>query len=252
MIVYKLPNANAGVIAVTGTAALLAALINTAGSTAVVFPGDINSVDLMPEDGDVRMFSDGNTPTASKGRLLKAGTVYRFRGIDFNNLRLIRTGSSNVAMNVAIGFTDPTDLQDSSSGVGAGSGNATGGTHLQGATKVRTAFAAGVTLTAGAGNTTSSTIDLSGAYGAQVNLQITNGATGPTIAGQVQVMVANDAAGTLFVNYGGAWVASVANSAVSSISIDIPVGVAAVKIVSGSNTAQNVTLDADISVITAL
>jgi hypothetical protein len=132
----------------------------------------------------------------------------------------------------------------------------TGGTDvpmsLPGAVKTRTALAAAVTMTAGAGNVSSSTVDLSAAYGAQVNIQITNGATGPTVAGQVQVQVANDTVPTLWVNYGGALVASVTNSAVTSWSVEIPQGVAAVKIVSGSNTAQACTLDADISVVTAL
>ena len=126
MFVYKLPNANASVIAVTSTATLLKNLINTAASTTATFPGDITAVDLIIEDGDVRMFSDGNTPTASKGVLLKQGTTYRFRGIDFHNIRLIRTGSTNVAVSVQIGYTDGGDLQDSSAGGGSSSGSTTG------------------------------------------------------------------------------------------------------------------------------
>jgi hypothetical protein len=118
MIIYKLPNANAGVIAVTGTATLLKDLINTAGSTTATFP-ELNAVDLIVEDGDVRMYADGNTPTASKGELLKQGTTYRLRGADFHNIRLIRTGSSNVAVGVRLGFTEGQDLQDSSAGGGA-------------------------------------------------------------------------------------------------------------------------------------
>jgi hypothetical protein len=107
-------------------------------------------------------------------------------------------------------------------------------------------------MTAGAGNVTSSTIDLTGSYGTQLDIQLTNGATGPTIAAQVQIQVAADSGGTLFVNFGGALVGSTANSAVTSWSIDLPIGVGAVRLVSGSNTGQNVTLDADYSKVTAI
>jgi len=109
MTIYKLPNANNGVIAVTSTATLLKDLINTAGSTTMTFPGDLNAVDLHIEDGDVRMYDDGNTPTATKGMLLAEGTVYRYRGINFHSIKLIPTGGTNVAVSVRIGYTDGQD-----------------------------------------------------------------------------------------------------------------------------------------------
>jgi len=59
-------------------------------------------------------------------------------------------------------------------------------------------------------------------------------------------------AGTLFVNFGGALVASTANLAVTSWSLDLPIGVARVRLVSGSNTGQPTTLDADISNVTVI
>lgn len=119
-------------------------------------------------------------------------------------------------------------------------------------TKSRTSINSGTTMTAGAGNVTSATQDLTATYGAQLDIKLTNGATGPTIPAQVQVQVAADAAGTLFVNYGGPLIGSVTNSAVSSWSVDLPIGVGSFNIVSGSNTAQNVTLDADYSKVTAI
>lgn len=119
---YKLPNANASVIAVTNTATLLEALINTAGSSSVDFPHDLDAVDLVIEDGDVRMLYDGNTPTATKGILLQQGTIHRLRGIDFNNLKLIRVGGSNVAVGVQVGRSDPNDSATTSSGGGGGGG----------------------------------------------------------------------------------------------------------------------------------
>ena len=120
------------------------------------------------------------------------------------------------------------------------------------ATKVRTSIWSAQTLTAGAGNTTSSAVDLSAGYGAQVDIQLTNGGTGPTIAAQVQIQVANDTGGTLWTNYGGPLVGSVTASAVTSWSIQLPIGVARVRLVASSNTVQNVTVDADISNVTGI
>lgn len=119
-------------------------------------------------------------------------------------------------------------------------------------TKSRTSLFSAITLTAGAGNTTSSSLDLSTGYGAQVDIQLTNGATGPTVAAQVQIQVANDVAGTLFTNYGGPLVGVVTALGVQSWSIDLPIGVARVRLVAGSNTGQSVVVDADISNVTGI
>jgi hypothetical protein len=123
------------------------------------------------------------------------------------------------------------------------------------ATKSRTSIWSSQTLTAGAGDTASSVIDLSGAYGAQVNIKLTNGGTGPTVGAQVQAKVANDynaGSPTLLVNFGGAFGGGTENSGVYYCSIEVPVGVEAIELVAGSNTGQNVTVDADISIVTAL
>lgn len=119
-------------------------------------------------------------------------------------------------------------------------------------TKARTSIWSGTTLTAGAGNTTSSWVDINTGYGAQLNIKLTNGATGPTVAAQVQVVVANDTGHTLAVNFGGPLIGSVTNSATSQWSIDLPIGVCSVELVAGSNTVQNVTVDADISNVTGI
>lgn len=123
------------------------------------------------------------------------------------------------------------------------------------ATKTRTSIWASQTLTASAGDTTSSTIDLSGGYGALVNIKLTNGGTGPTVAAQVQVYTAtnyNGGSPTQWTKFGGALVGATANSAVREFAVDIPIGAAALKLVAGSNTGQNVTVDADIANVTAL
>lgn len=123
MILFGLQNANASTIAVTNTATLLKTLIDTAGSVTHVFPGGLNGIDLFVEDGDVRILFDGNAPTASKGLLLKQGTIHHFRAVDFHQARLIRTGSANVAVSVQIGFVE--DNEEVTNSAGGGSGGAT-------------------------------------------------------------------------------------------------------------------------------
>jgi hypothetical protein len=123
------------------------------------------------------------------------------------------------------------------------------------ATKIRTSIWSSVVLTASAGPTTSSWIDLSGGYGAQVNFRLSNGATGPTVPAQVQVQVANDynsGSPTLAMNFGGPCVGDINNTYTRDFSIEIPPGVEAIRLIAGQNTGQNVTVDADISNITAL
>ena len=123
------------------------------------------------------------------------------------------------------------------------------------ATKVRTAIWAAQSLAASSGNTTSTWIDLSGGYGAQVNFRLSNGVTGPTVPAQVQVQVANDYnAGSLTLanNFGGPCVGDINNGFTRDFSIEIPPGIEAVRLVAGSNTGQAVTVDADVSNITAL
>jgi hypothetical protein len=123
------------------------------------------------------------------------------------------------------------------------------------ATKSRTTIWSSQTLTAGAGNTSSSWVDLSGAYGAQLDIRLTNGATGPTVAAQVQILVAanyNSGSPSLPTWFGGAFVGGTTASEIDYISVEIPIGVAAIQLVAGSNTGQNVTVDADIAIVTGV
>jgi len=120
------------------------------------------------------------------------------------------------------------------------------------ATKSRTSIYSAQTLTAGAGNTTSSWIDIDTAYGAILNVVLTNGATGPTVAAQVQIQVANDTAHTLIVAYGLPLPGSTTNNDIVPYSVILPKEIVAFRLVSGSNTGQNVTLDADYSKVTGI
>lgn len=118
-------------------------------------------------------------------------------------------------------------------------------------TKAVSVLANAVTLTAGAGDTTSGVIVLDDGYGAGLHIQLKNGATGPTIPAQVQMQVSPN--NTVFYNFGGPLKGGTSNNGVSSWGgIEIPIGVEYLRIVSGSNTGQNVTLNAAVSEVTAV
>lgn len=117
-------------------------------------------------------------------------------------------------------------------------------------TKSVTAIWSGTTLTAGAADTTATAVVLDDGYGAGLCVKITNGGTAPTIPAQVQIQVSQD--NSEWYNYGGAMVGNTTNSGIESWSVDIPIGFEYLRLVGGSNTGQNVTVDADISEVTAL
>lgn len=106
MYIYKLANAAASKPVVTNAATTLLALITTAGSAAHGIPGTANAVDIIPEDGDIRILMDDNTPTAASGLLLKQGMFYALRNIPLTKIKLIRTAGSNVTCSVQVGQSD--------------------------------------------------------------------------------------------------------------------------------------------------
>ena len=118
-------------------------------------------------------------------------------------------------------------------------------------TKSRTSLYSSQTLTAGAADTTSSAVDVSASYETVLDITLVNGATGPTVAAQVKVQVAADTGGTLWVDL-CTLIGGTANSTTYSWTVAIPNAVQAFRTIAGSNTAQNVTLNADYSRITAL
>lgn len=118
-------------------------------------------------------------------------------------------------------------------------------------TKVATAIFNSQTLTAGAGDTTSSAVTLDDGYGAAMGIKLTNGAIGPTVSAEVQIQVSAD--NSEWYNFGGPLIGSAGNNDVNSWGgIEIPIGVEYLRLVAGSNTGQNVTVDADISEVTAV
>lgn len=115
--------------------------------------------------------------------------------------------------------------------------------------KTRTSIFDGQVLTAGAAATTSSVIDMSTYRAAALNVKLTNGATGPTVAAQVQIEVSAD--NSTWYKFGGPIAGQTGNNAVHSLGgIEIPVAVKYLRLVAGSNTGQNVTIDADITGVT--
>jgi len=117
-------------------------------------------------------------------------------------------------------------------------------------TKVVTVLDNNVTLTAAAGDHTSGVWTLDDGYGGQLNIKVTNGATGPTIAAQAQIWASPD--GTNYYKFGGALVATLGNAIVTSWSIPIPIGVEYLKVISGSNTGQDVVIRVEGSEVTAI
>ena len=115
-------------------------------------------------------------------------------------------------------------------------------------TKVVTVLDNNVTLTAGAADHDSSVWDLQDGYGGILNVKITNGATGPTVAAAIQVNISQD--NSNFYKFGGQYPSTLGNNVVTSWSIYIPAGIKWVKVTSGSNTGQNVTIRVEGSEIT--
>jgi len=117
MRLIKHQNIASSAIAVTDTATLLFALINTAGSTnqAATFYNDpsnggpANGIIITPEDGNIRL-SAGLTPTALLGTLLNLGSKYFIPGTDLSVLKLIRvSGAATVKCSIDLVRSDEND-----------------------------------------------------------------------------------------------------------------------------------------------
>jgi len=117
-------------------------------------------------------------------------------------------------------------------------------------TKAVTAIANGLTMTASAGDVTSSSVNIDTGYGGVISVKITNGATGPTVAGQCQVQTSSD--DSEYYDFGGPLVGLTSNSGIASWVLEVPMGVEYIRIVTGSNTGQNTTADVDLTNVTAV
>ena len=117
-------------------------------------------------------------------------------------------------------------------------------------TKVVTVLDDSVTLTAAAGDHTSGVWTIDDGYGGELYIKITNGATGPTVAAQAQIWASPD--GTNYYKIGGVLISTLGNAIVTSWSIPIPIGIEYIKVISGSNTGQDVTIRCEGSEVTAI
>jgi len=117
-------------------------------------------------------------------------------------------------------------------------------------TKVVTVLDDNVTLTAAAGDHTSGVWTIDDGYGGELYIKITNGATGPTIAAQAQIWASPD--NSNYYKIGGALISTLGNAIVTSWSIPIPIGIEYIKIISGSNTGQDVVIRVEGSEVTAI
>jgi hypothetical protein len=107
-------------------------------------------------------------------------------------------------------------------------------------TKVVSVLDNDVTLTAAAGDHTSTVWTIDDGYGGELYIKITNGGTGPTIAAEAQIWHSPD--NSNYYEFGGPIVGTTGNSEVVSHTLNTPVGAKYLKVVSGSNTGQNVTI----------
>lgn len=122
MNVFPLQNANASVISVTGTAAYILPLINTAGAVTHTFPPGLDALDITPENGDIRIVIDPSTaavsPTASKGFLIKQGATLMLRHSSLSYIKAIAT-SGTVSCSLQVGESEPGETTVISGGGGA-------------------------------------------------------------------------------------------------------------------------------------
>lgn len=99
---YKLPNAAAHKITVTGTATKLTDLLETAAGESISFPFDLNWIEISPEFGDVRFTTTGDAPTVSQGTLVEDGDTKEIIGPPVDMKLIAVLGSVDV--NVRIGW----------------------------------------------------------------------------------------------------------------------------------------------------
>lgn len=116
-------------------------------------------------------------------------------------------------------------------------------------TKNDVTFVSSQSCSAG-GTVTGSLVDLSAVYETDLQIQITNGATGPTVACSAILEITYDGGTTWYAR--ARWAAGVANSGVYTFSDTIPLGVQGARVKFTGNTGQAVTVVALGSTITAL
>lgn len=110
-------------------------------------------------------------------------------------------------------------------------------------TKTSNVVANGTTMTAGAGNVTSSDVDLTAVYEATVRIRITNGTvTNLGVAGQVSVQISEDTTAGNYTQLALVKSGDLVASTIAEYTIAIPSTTSHMRFVSGSNTTNSCTL----------
>ena len=109
-----------------------------------------------------------------------------------------------------------------------------------------------VSNAAGAGVQTSAVQDLTDSYEKTARCRITNGATGPTVAGSVQIQISEDTTAGNFINFGPALAGSSSNADIASFVVSLPDTARQVRVLYGGNTGQAVTFRVVIDKITGI
>ena len=104
----KLPSAAGHQLTVTDTATSLQSLIRTALSDkSYLIPDRVNTVEIQVQTEDIRVLTDGNTPTTAIGYQVGTATglpsTYTFVVCDPSKIQFIRDGASNALVHVKLG-----------------------------------------------------------------------------------------------------------------------------------------------------
>lgn len=117
------------------------------------------------------------------------------------------------------------------------------------ATKTLRTIIAAATSNSAAGTTTGTAIDITTKYGGLLTAKITNGATGPTVAAQVNIYTSGD--NTNFKLFATA-VHNTTNNGVGEWAFEIPAGAMYVRADVTGNTVQAVTCEAFLQELTTI
>lgn len=118
-------------------------------------------------------------------------------------------------------------------------------------TKTPLVAQASATNSAG-GTTTGSWVNVTGAYKASILVRVANGSTGPTAPCVARVDLSPDGGTTIYTGAGGAYIAGVQASGVFAAMFDLPEDAMYARVVFAGNTGQAVTVQADVTAVTAL
>lgn len=110
MLTFKLP-AGGNTITVGASVITLREAIEAAIGASYNFPFSSNSVIVSGIDETVRMLFDGNDPSGTEGHQVFGSTLYSFKHIDLNKVKLIRDSSAAVDATLAITIAQSHDYE---------------------------------------------------------------------------------------------------------------------------------------------